>query len=240
MHGDSAYNIQTLSGYLSGTGAVTTSLAADGGRLFSATVNPGSTATGSARAIPVFAVNAWSTAAPARKLAFVMSYIAQAISLSSAGVDELHWRLTIQAPVFGASTSLQTDEIAFVMDDRNTLGQGATGSNLRAMCRLNGTTLDWVDTGIAVASTSAFLIVAWEPNGPGVREGRARIVSAGDFGTSLTTHVDRLATLSGAVSQLQPCVTVAKTLGTGNRSVARRFMRAVTLRTSTASGGIIS
>jgi hypothetical protein len=240
MHGDSAYNIQTLSGYLSGTGAVTTSLAADGGRLFSATVNPGSTATGSARAVPLFAVNAWSTAAPARKLAFVMSYTAQAISLSSAGVDELHWRLTIQVPVFGTSTSLQTDEIAFVMDDRNTLGQGATGSNLRAMCRINGTTLDWVDTGIAVASTSAFLIVAWEPNGPGVREGRARIVSAGDFGTSLTTHVDRLATLSSGVSQLQACVNVAKTLGTGNRSVSRRFMRAVTLRTSTASGGIIS
>jgi hypothetical protein len=37
-----------------------------------------------------------------------------------------------------------------------------------------------------------------------------------------------------------PSINGAKTLGTGAKYCARRFLQCVTLRTSTASGGIIS
>jgi hypothetical protein len=240
VHGDTANNVAMLSGYTTGTGAVLVSFGSDQSRLVSINAGPGTTATGVSRPIPLFSVNAMSNITPIRKIAVVMSWYGGAAGVSTVGVDELHWRLTLQAPIFTATGALQTDELAFVMDDRNTLGQGATGSNLRAMCRLNGTTLDWVDTGLSASGSAAFLIATWEPNGPGAREGRARLCTANDSGASITTHVDRSASFSGAITQLQPCLSISKTLGTGVKLVSRRFLRAATLRTSANPSGVIS
>jgi hypothetical protein len=181
-----------------------------------------------------------ATTNPVRKMALIMSFQGGSSAVSTAGVDDWHWRVGFQDTVFASTAALQNNDCGFVMDDRNTLGQGATGANFRALCRLNGTTTDWVDTGRAVASVSCFLIASWEPNGPGFREGRVRLVSAGDFGSSPVTHVDRTGSFSGAITQFMPCINGAKTLGTGSRLVSRRFLQCVTLRTSTGSGGIIS
>lgn len=239
VHGDTAQNVGGVSGYTAGTGATVVSFGADAIRLVQITAGPGTTATGSFKAIPVFQVSAL-TSAPTRKLACVMSWIGRPDSVSNAGVDNWHWRFGLQVPVFASTAALQNDDFGFVMDDINTLGQGASGSNLRALCRANATTLDWVDTGLAVTSASAFLIVTWEPNGPGTRDGRVRVASANDFAATITTHVDRSVTLGAGTSALMPCLNGAKTLGTGTRFVSRRFLQAVTLRTSVGSGGIIS
>jgi hypothetical protein len=240
INGDTINNVLSVGGYTTGTASTLGTYSSDPIRLVQINAGPGTTSTGVSRAVPLLSVNTMSSTSPTRKLAIVMSYFGSATAVSNTGVDELHWRLTLQSPVFSASAALQADEIAFVMDDRNTLGQGASGSNLRALCRLNGSTADWVDTGLAVTTASAFLIIAWEPNGPGAREGRARICSATDFGASITTHVDRSSSFSGAITSMQPCLSIAKTLGTGSRFIQRRFLKTLTLRTSTASGGIIS
>ena len=240
VHGDGPQNVALLTGYTSGSGAVNVTFSSNSANLVQLTCGPGTTATGSFKAVPVFSINSMVTTNPVRKMALVLNYIGQASAVSNAGVDDWHWRVGFQDPVFASTAALQNNDFGFVMDDRNTLGQGATGANFRALCRLNGTTTDWVDTGLAVASVNCFLIASWEPNGPGSREGRVRLVSAGDFGSSLVTHVDRTGSFSGAITQFMPCINGAKTLGTGAKLVSRRFLQCVTLRTSTASGGVIS
>lgn len=239
VHGENGGTYTQIGGYVSGAGAAIASIASNGAQLLQYNSGPGTTSTGSFKAFPVGSINAW-TSAPARKMALVMSWFGLASSVSNVGVDEWHWRVGLQVPVFASTAALQNDDFGFVMDDRNTLGQGASGSNLRAMCRFNATTLDWVDTGVAVTTGSAFLIVTYEPNGPGTRDGRVRLATANDFGATITTHVDRSGTLGAGTSALMPCLNGAKTLGTGSRLVSRRFLQAVTLRTSVSSGGIIS
>lgn len=239
VFGEFGSNVATISGYTTGASSTLFSPASDSVRMASINAGPGTTSTGSFKAIPVFSANAL-TSAPTRKLAVVMSWFGSASSVSNAGVDNWHWRVGLQVPVFASTAALQNDDFGFVMDDINTLGQGASGSNLRAMCRFNATTLDWVDTGVAVTTGSAFLIVTFEPNGPGARDGRVRLATANDFGATITTHVDRSGTLGAGTNALMPCLNGAKTLGTGSRLVSRRFLQAVTLRTSVGSGGIIS
>lgn len=239
VHGDLANNILAIGQYLNGTSAVSSSLAADGERLMNFGSFPGTTSTGSFKGVPVFGVYA-GTGVPTRKTALLLNFFGSAAAVSNVGVDEWHWRLTCQTPLYTASASLQNDDFGFVMDDRNTLGQGSTGSNLYAMCRLNGTTTDWVNTGLLAASASAHLIVTWEPTGS--FQGRIRIASAGDFGTPITTHIDRTGSLSaGAANRILPCLNGAKTLGTGGtRAVSRRWIKTITLRTSVGSGSVIS
>lgn len=237
--GEFGSNAASLSGYTTGASAITASVASDPARMVSLNAGPGTTSSGSFKAIPVFSAHAL-TSAPTRKLAMVMSWFGAASSVSNAGVDNWHWRAGLQVPVFASTAAIQNDDFGFVMDDVNTLGQGASGANLRAMCRFNATTIDWVDTGIAVTTGAAFLIVTYEPNGPGTRDGRVRLATANDFGVTITTHADRSGTLDSGTNALMPCLNGAKTLGTGSRLVSRRFIKAVTLRTSVGSGGIIS
>lgn len=239
VFGEFGSNVGQISGYTIGASSTLFAPTSDPVRMAAINAGPGTTSTGSFKGVPVFSVNALTTA-PTRKLAMVMSWFGAASSVSNAGVDNWHWRVGLQAPAFASTAALQDDDFGFVMDDVNTLGQGATGSNLRAMCRFNATTLDWVDTGVAVTTGSAFLIVTFEPNGPGTRDGRVRLATANDFGATITTHVDRSGTLGAGTNALMPCLNGAKTLGTGSRFVVRRFLQAVTLRTSVGSGGIIS
>jgi hypothetical protein len=240
VHGDGSQNVAMLGGYTAGTGAVITSFSNSPTALVQFLSGPGTTATGSFKTVPVYSINSMATTNPVRKMALIMSCQGNSNAVSTAGVDDWHWRVGFQDPVFNSTAALQNNDFGFVMDDRNTLGQGATGANFRALCRLNGTTTDWVDTGLAVASVACFLIVSWEPNGPGAREGRVRLVSAGDFGSSPVTHVDRTGSFSGAITQFMPCINGAKTLGTNAKFCVRRFLQCVTLRTSTGSGVIIS
>lgn len=239
VHGDLSNNILAIGQYVSGAGATVNSFSSDPVSLISIGSLPGTTSTGSFKAVPVFGVYA-GTGVPTRKTALLFNFLGTAVAVSNVGVDEWHWRLTCQTPLFTASASLQNDDFGFVMDDRNTLGQGSTGSNLYAMCRLNGTTTDWVNTGLLAASAAAHLIVTWEPTGS--FQGRIRVATAGDFGTPITTHIDRTGSLSaGATNRILPCLNGAKTLGTGGtRAVSRRWIKTVTLRTSVGSGGIIS
>jgi hypothetical protein len=223
--------------YASGTGASNLSPVADGQRLARFSATPGTTSSGVFRGLPTFAYNN-TTSDIQRKAAVVLSWFGSSEAVSSPGVDEWHWRVGLQNVQFSATASLQIDDVGFVVDDRNTLGQGASGANLRAMCRLGSTTTHFVDTGISATTGSAFLIVTWEPTGPASTRGRVRLCSAGDFGGAFTTHVDLTSTAAGSI--LQPVLCGAKTLGTGNRFVSRRWLRFVTLRTSVGSGGIIS
>lgn len=239
VHGDDGGNYAQLGGYTSGSGAAFASTASNSATITQVNAGPGTTSTGSFKAVPLTSVAA-TTATPTRKVACVMSWFGSTLAVSNAGVDDWHWRVGLQVPVFASTATLQNDDFGFVMDDRNALGQGATGATLRAMCRLNATTLDWVDTGITVTTGLAFLIVTWEPNGPGTRDGRVRVASANDFGATITTHIDRSGTLGSATNSLMPCLNGAKTLGTSTRLASRRFLKAVTLRTSVGSGGIIS
>ena len=126
------------------------------------------------------------------------------------------------------------------MDDANTLGLGATGTEIYALIRLNGTTLDFIPTGINPTTTSKYLIASWVPTGPVAREGTASISVADDLGASLTTIASRSGSISGAISQLQPYLAGAKTLGTGSRFVVRRWMKAIAYRTGTSNGGVLS
>jgi len=185
-------------------------------------------------------VNGLATTAPVRNIASIVNYVAQSTALSNIGVDNWYWKTGIGVGVFSASAALQTDEICFVMDDANTLGLGATGTELYALIRLNGTTLDFIPTGINPASTSKYLVASWAPTGPGAREGTASISVADDLGANLTTIASRSGSISGAITQLQPYLAGVKTLGTGYRAVTRRWMKAVTYRTGTANGGVLS
>lgn len=239
VHGENGGTYVQIGGYVSGAGATIASTASNGAQLIQYNSGPGTTSTGSFKAVPVTSINAM-TSAPARKMALVMSWFGSPSSVSNVGVDEWHWRFGFQTPVFNSSAALQVEDFGFAMDDRNTLGLGSSGGSLRALCRINGTTLDWIDTGISPSAGLAFLIATWEPNGPGARDGRVRVASANDFGATITTYVDRNVTFSGANQLFMPCLNGAKTLGTGARLVSRRFLQAVTLRTSVSSGGIIS
>ena len=226
-----------LTSYTSGSGASLFVPNTDGPRVLRYHSTPGTTSTGSFRGLCVFGFSN-STAAPSRKAALVMSYIGIPEATSAVGFDEWHWRLVMQSQLFTASAALQADEIGFVMDDRNSLGQGASGANLRAMVRLNSATTHWVDTGIPATTGQAFLVATWEPTGPAATRGRVRLCSAGDFGSGFTTHVDTTST--AATTVFQPGLVGAKTLGTGSRLTGRRFIRSILYRTTADSGGTIS
>ena len=238
VSGDTANPLNALNGFVSGTSASYGGFNNAPTTLLATTASPGTTSTGSFKGFPIYSVQS-SFSNPVRSQAVIMSLVPASAALSNVGVDNWHWRLAIQTPAFSSAATLNADDMGFVMDDANTLGLGATGTELYALCRLNSSTLDWVATGINPATTAKFLIVTWEPTGPGVREGRCRVASADDFGANLTTHVDRSGSFSTGTALLG-CINGAKTLGTGSRFFARRFLTAVTLRTSSSSGTVIS
>lgn len=235
--GDAPSNTAGLTQYVSGTGATGNSNVADGLRLFSFASTPGTTSTGIVRAIPVYFINTTSNTQPVRSIACVMSWYGAADSVSAAGVNDFHWRVGLQTTQFSATAALQNDDCGFIMDDRNTLGLGASGANLRALVRIAGSTLDYIDTSIAVASGSAFLITTWEWTGPTANQGRMRVASANNFGSTITTYADRNAVLGG--TSLQAAIATAKTVGTGSRNVNRNYLKFIASRAS-ASGSLLA
>lgn len=240
VHGDQANSVLSITGYTSGSGASVGALQAGTDRIIQINAGPGTTSSGAFRALPIFGVNALSNTAPIRKVAAVLNYAPGLNAISNIGTDNWYWKFGIGLPVFSASATLTADEICFVMDDANALGQGATGSEFYALCRLGGTTLRWEPTSVNPTITNKFLVATWEPTGPLAREGRARLAVADDLAANLTTIVDQTGTFSAAITTLQPYLAGAKTLGTGVRQTIRRFMRCVTYRTGTGNGGVLS
>lgn len=234
--GDNAnLSTQNIPAFTSGAGAVGSSAVSSGSQLVQWGLTPGTTNTGAVRSTPIYAVN--SAAAPYRDIGCVMNFVSGSTSLSNLGVDNWYWKVGISTSVLAASGALQNDEICFVMDDANTLGLGATGTQLYALIRINGTTLDFIATGINPTTTSKYLIATWEPTGVG-GAGRARLAVADSLGSGLTTIADRSGTL--AASLLQPYAAGVKTLGTGTRTMNRRWMKAITYRIAAANGGVLS
>ncbi len=238
LSGDTSNPTGALNGYLTGTAASFSSFSSSPSPIVNFGMTPGSTSTGSFRGLPAFSINA-ITSAPSRNIANVSNMSSSSTALSNVGVDNWYWKTGVGLPVFSSSAALQSDEVCFVMDDANTLGLGATGTQLYALVRLNGTTLDFVATGVNPSTTSKYLISSWEPTGPGVRDGRAILAVADDLGSSLTTIVSRTGSLSGGTQSLQPYWAGTKTLGTGVRTISRRWMKSVTYRTGTANGGVL-
>jgi len=237
--GDTGNPLATVNSNVSGTGASSGGVGVASSGLIQFNAGPGTTSTGTFRATSIVSANA-TTTAPVRNLAHVMNYVSGATALSNVGVDNWYWKFGMGTPVFSASATLQADEICFVMDDANTLGLGATGTELYALIRLNGTTLDFIPTGINPTTTSKHLIASWVPTGPGAREGTASLSVADDLGALLTTVASRSGSFAGAITAFQTFIAGAKTLGTGSRSISRRWMKAVTYRTGTSNGGVLS
>lgn len=234
--GDNAnLSTQNIPAFTSGAGAVGSSAVSTGSQLVQWGLTPGTTSTGAVRSTPIYAVN--SAAAPYRDIGCVMNFVSGSTSLSNLGVDNWYWKVGISTSVLAASGALQNDEICFVMDDANTLGLGATGTQLYALIRIGGSTLSFVATGINPTTTSKYLIATWEPTGSG-GAGRARLAVAGDLGGALTTIADQSGTLS--TSALQAYSAGVKTLGTGSRTINRRWLKAVTYRIASANGSVLS
>jgi hypothetical protein len=240
IHGDDGNFTSEVNGFNSGTGAGHTVHNTSPASIQVITASPGTTSSGSFKGYPIPGIQAAWSLDPVRSFAIIMSYRPAAQAVSILGTDNWHWRMTIQTPLYSASAAKQVDEVGFVMDDANTLGEGATGSTLRALIRLDGTTLDWVDSGVNPTSDSKFLIVAFEPTGPASRQGLFTVATADSGGATITTVASRNGSFSAASSNaLLPCITGAKTLGTASRFFARRGMAAVTYR-RTAGGGILT
>ncbi len=238
IHGDDGNFTSEIGGATTGTGAAHTTHNTSPSSIQVITSSPGTTSTGSFRGYPAPGIQAAFTLEPLRAFATIMSYRPAAQAVSIVGTDNWHWRMAIQTPLYTSSAALQADEVGFVMDDVNTLGLGATGSTLRALIRLDGTTLDWVDSGVSPTADNKFLIAAFEPTGPGARQGLFTVATADSGGANLTTLASRNGSFSsGASNALLGCVTGAKTLGTASRFFARRQLATIIYRLST--GGSI-
>lgn len=239
--GDSPNPITSILSYVSGASASGGTVTVSADQMIRWNAGAGTTSTGSFRGVAINSINALSSGTfPARKIALVVNSLSSSTALSNIGVDNHHWRYSLTSPVFSSTGALSADEIAFVMDDTDALGQGATGTQLHGLVRLNGTTLNWVPSGINPSATDSFLVITWEPNGPGAREGRCRVATATDLGASINTLIDATGSFSAGITSLQPAVLGAKTLGTGSRLVSRRWMKSVTYRASVSGGNVLS
>jgi hypothetical protein len=225
--GISALTASALGGYVSGTGAIFSAYAATKEINMQYESRPGTSGAGSWKAMGLLAQAGFATQT-VRQYAAVMAFIPNSSSVSGGG-NTFNWRFGIAPIVFTSATTLGLDDFSFVYDDANTLALGATGSQLFASVRSNGTALDWVPTGVNPATTPKYLIVVWEPEGPASGYGRIRLATADNAGANRSTLVDRRITLtagtlgSGIVGQLVG----GSTAGTGARTVMRRFIRTV-------------
>lgn len=235
-HGDDGNFTSEINGFNTGTGSGHTAYNTSPTSIQVITSSPGTTSTGSFKGYPIPGVQAAYTLDPVRSFGIVLSYRPASQAVSIAGVDNWHWRVGLQTPLYTSSAALQADEIGFVMDDQNALGLGATGSTLWSVVRLDSTTLLWVDSLINPTSDSRFLIITCEPTGPGARQCLFEVSSSPD-GSTITTHASQNGSFSTAVSNaLLPMITGAKTLGTASRFFARRGMMAFTYRRTTGGG----
>ena len=144
--------------YTSGAAAFATGTGADSDSGAMAWVSPGTTSGGVSRGI-IGPLSGRTKSATYRRIGFAVSHLYHEVGVSG---DSFHWRYTFEPTAFSATMARQTDHIGFVGDPFNLLGEGATGSNIYAYVRLNGTTLLWADTGIS-NSQPAWLVGTWEP-----------------------------------------------------------------------------
>lgn len=232
--GETPTNIASISGFVTGTGAVIDTPGSS-----SESMNTHTSAVAAlnsvVRATPIFRSNAAFGTAPQRAQAIVMSMVSNAAAVSNA-TDRWQWRLGIETYNGSAVAGAQVDMISLVMDDYDSLGYGILNSNLHALIRANSTTLSVVDTGISAASFG-FLVVTWEPVGPASGYGRARVATANNYGAIITTHLDSLVTL-GTITNLQGVLCGIKNLGAASRSVSRKWLRSVALTTNNTPGVI--
>ncbi|MEI7479879.1 MAG: hypothetical protein WCK25_06155, partial [Actinomycetes bacterium] len=229
--GDSNSTTALAGSAASGTAASAGAFIATSTPVFGIQSTTGSTSTGAYRCWPFLSCNTSFGSGPRRSIAVVVSLESNS-NVSNSGVDELHWRFGLETPTSNATAAAQVDMVSFLMDDKNTLGFGATGSNLYALVRANSSVTDFVDSTVAAAGYG-FFIATWEPTSGFT--GRIRLAIATNLGASITTIVDRTTALSSGGS-LQAVLACAKTLGTTAKVVNRRFIKSVLVSTSGGGG----
>jgi len=232
VSGDGIQSVTTQLAYVSGSGAITYSTNVNSAQYISTALSTGTTSTGSAKTVSISSVSVGASSSPYRSVALVCSMCTSSSALSNAGVDNWHWRVSLETPVFASTSAVVADMFSLIMDDQNSLGFGSTGTTVYALGRANATNFSFVNTTINPTTTPAFYIITFEPNGTG-NQGRARVATANNLGQTITTHVDSTFTLNGTA--LLPTVVETKTLGTGARVLNRRFIRVVTQNNQTTT-----
>jgi hypothetical protein len=134
----------------------------------------------------------------------------------SAAPDTWHYRDSIETFQSTATAALQSDMCSLIYDASNILGLGSTGANRFALTRGNGTTFDWVDTGVIAANPHHTILTA---ELTGVNQIRMQAATALSNGGGYQVVVDRTVTVSGA--NMQTVFAFAKATGTNSKTSSR-------------------
>ena len=197
----------------SGAGATAQSSSSfSDGRISGVVTGTGTTAAGIARRLSMGFVPDNSNAV-SRHLILVGAY--NYIDVSAAP-DTWHYRDSIETFQSTATAALQSDMCSLIYDASNILGLGSTGTNRFALTRGNGTTFDWVDTGV-VAANPHYSVATAEV--VGANQVRMRTATALSNGTSFQIVADRVVSVSG--SPIQCCYSFAKATGTNSKTTSQ-------------------
>lgn len=151
--------------------------------------------------------------------------------------DSYHVRYGVETFVNGTSSALQNDMCCLITDQQNLLGLGASGLNWRALVRINGTTLAYVDTGVAIGN-KCWLVSLIEPTSGS--NCRFRVATAGDLGSSFTTHADQTAAIGATQIHAMVAIGRGSAVSATNRTSRRRFIRYVGFRENSDSTNFVS
>jgi hypothetical protein len=197
----------------SGTGATNQSDSTfQDGRLAGTLTGTGTTAAGIGRRVAM-GFSPDSSNATARHLISVVGYNYIDVSLAP---DTWHYRDSIETFQSTATAALQSDMCSLIYDASNILGLGSTGANRFALTRGNGTTFDWVDTGVVAANPHHTILTA---ELTGVNQIRMQAATALSNGSGYQVVVDRTVTVSGA--NMQTVFAFAKATGTNSKTTSR-------------------
>jgi hypothetical protein len=194
----------------------------------------GTTAGASGRLIhnPVFPA---ISSAGAFSIGMVCCHYATVSSPSAS--DSYHVRYGVETFINGSSVAVQTDMACLITDQQNLLGFGASGSNWRALIRINGTTLQYVDTGVPIGN-KCWLVSVIEPTSGS--SCRFRVATAGDLGASFTTHADQTAVIGATTIHATVAIGRGSAVSPTNRTSRRRFMKYVGFRENSDSTNFVS
>ena len=151
--------------------------------------------------------------------------------------DSYHVRYGVETFVNGSSSGIQNDMCCLITDQQNLLGFGASGSNWRALVRINGTTLAYVDTGVAIGN-KCWLVSLIEPTSGS--NCRFRVATAGDLGSSFTTHADQTAAIGATQIHATVAIGRGSVVSATNRTSRRRMMKYVGFRENSDSTNFVS
>ena len=182
------------------------------GRLAGTTTGTGTTAAGIGRRVAM-GFSPDPSNAIARHLISVVGYNYIDVSVAP---DTWHYRDSIETFQNTATAALQNDMCSLIYDASNILGLGSTGANRFALTRGNGTTFDWVDTGVIAANPHHTILTA---ELTGLNQIRMQAATALSNGSGYQVVVDRIVNVSGA--NMQTVFAFAKATGTNSKTTSR-------------------